>query len=97
MTVIVVSNVPPALRGRLAVWMLEIRAGVYVGSFSVKVREMIWKQVEAVIEDGNAVMVWDARTESGFQFRTLGQNRRMPVDFQGIDLVSFWPLPEVLD
>ncbi len=96
MTVIVVSNVPPALRGRLAVWMLEIRAGVYVGSFSVKVREMIWKQIEAAIEDGNAVMVWDARTESGFQFRTLGHNRRMPVDFQGIDLVSFLPLPEVL-
>ena len=31
MMVIVVNNVPPRLRGRLAVWLLDIRAGVYVG------------------------------------------------------------------
>ena len=31
MMVIVVENAPPRLRGRLAVWLLEIRAGVYVG------------------------------------------------------------------
>ena len=33
MLVIVVENVLPALRGRLAVWLLEVRAGVYVGVF----------------------------------------------------------------
>ena len=31
MLVIVVENAPPRLRGRLAVWLLEVRAGVYVG------------------------------------------------------------------
>ena len=45
MLVIVVENVPPALRGRLAVWLIEVRAGVYVGNLSKKVREMIWYQV----------------------------------------------------
>jgi hypothetical protein len=29
MLVIVVENAPPRLRGRLAVWLLEVRAGVY--------------------------------------------------------------------
>ena len=47
MLVIVVENVPPRLRGRLAVWLLEIRAGVYVGN-SRRVREMIWDQVLGV-------------------------------------------------
>ena len=46
MLVIVVENVPPRLRGRLAVWLLEIRAGVYVGDYSRRVRENIWQQVE---------------------------------------------------
>jgi CRISPR-associated protein Cas2 len=50
MLVIVVENAPPRLRGRLAVWLLEIRAGVYVGTFSRKVREMIWEQVTAGFE-----------------------------------------------
>ena len=46
MLVIVVENVPPRLRGRLALWLLEVRAGVYVGDLSKRVREMIWFQVE---------------------------------------------------
>ena len=45
MLVIVVENVPPRLRGRLAIWLVEVRAGVYVGDLSVKVREMIWSQM----------------------------------------------------
>jgi len=97
MLVIVVENVPPRLRGRLAVWMLEIRAGVYVGDFSERVREMIWENVEAGVGEGNAAMVWSARTESGFSFRTLGANRRIPVAFDGLELVSFFPNPRDSD
>ncbi|EHJ47324.1 CRISPR-associated protein Cas2 [Solidesulfovibrio carbinoliphilus subsp. oakridgensis] len=95
MMVIVLENAPPRLRGRLAVWLLEIRAGVYVGDYSVKVRERIWNTVENGLEDGNAVMAWSARSESGFEFRTLGANRRMPIDFDGLSLVSFLPLESV--
>lgn len=89
MLVIVTENAPPRLRGRLAVWLVEVRAGVYVGTYSVKVREMIWRQVEEGIEDGNAVMAWKANNESGFDFRTLGPNRRMPCEMDGVQLVSF--------
>jgi CRISPR-associated protein Cas2 len=45
MLVIVVENAPPRLRGRLAVWLLELRARIYVGSYSRRTREMIWEQV----------------------------------------------------
>lgn len=91
MMVIVVENVPPRLRGRLAIWLLEIRAGVYVGDYSVKVRDMIWQQVEAGIEDGNAVLIWRSPTEAGFDFLTLGKNRRVPCEMDGVKLVSFLP------
>lgn len=89
MLVIVVEAAPSRLRGRLAVWLLEVRAGVYVGDYGARVREMIWGQVCAYIEDGNAVMAWSAPTEIGFHFDTCGRNRRVPVDFDGIRLVSF--------
>lgn len=95
MLVIVTENVPPRLRGRLALWLLEVRAGVYVGHVSKKVREMIWEHVEAGYEDGNVVMAWDTNTESGYDIKTLGENRRIPVEFDGIRLVSF--LPETTD
>ncbi|MCE9782637.1 type I-E CRISPR-associated endoribonuclease Cas2e [Shewanella algae] len=89
--VVVTENVPPRLRGRLAIWLLEVRAGVYVGDTSRKVREMIWHQISELAEEGNVVMAWATNTESGFEFQTLGENRRMPVDLDGLRLVSFYP------
>ena len=91
MLVIVLENAPPRLRGRMAVWLLEVRAGVYVGNYSKRVREHIWSQVKDGLEEGNAVMVWRIKAEAGFEFTTLGKNRRMPVDFDGVQLVSFLP------
>jgi CRISPR-associated protein Cas2 len=94
MLVIVVEAVPPRLRGRLAIWLLELRAGVYVGKVSRKVRDMIWRQVTEHLEGGNAVMAWSEPNEQGFDFQTLGANRRLPVELDGIKLVSFHPQSE---
>jgi CRISPR-associated protein Cas2 len=95
MLVIVVENAPPRLRGRLAVWLLEARAGVYVGNPGRRIRDMIWNTVREGLGQGNAVMVWSTNTESGFAFETLGANRRIPTDWDGLQLVSF--LPEAAD
>ena len=81
MVVVVTENVPPRLRGRLAIWLLEVRAGVYVGDVSRRVREMIW----------NVVMAWATNNETGFDFLTFGKNRRIPVEMDGLRLVSFIP------
>ena len=97
MLVIAVENVPPRLRGRLAVWLLEVRAGVYVGKAGRRIREMIWKQVEVGLEDGNAVMAWSTNTEGGFDFATFGKNRRIPTEFDGVKLVSFLPAETLFD
>lgn len=94
MVVVVTEAVPPRLRGRLAVWLLEIRAGVYVGDVSRRVRETIWEQVNALVGDGNVVMAWASQHESGFEFQTCGENRRIPVDYEGLRLVRFAPSPE---
>ena len=58
MLTVVTEAVPPRLRGRLAVWLLEVRAGVYVGNVSRRVREMIWYQITELADEGNAVMAW---------------------------------------
>jgi len=92
MLVVVTENVPPRLRGRLAIWLLEVRAGVYVGDVSRKVREMIWQQIQVLADDGNVVMAWAVNNESGFDFQTWGVNRRIPVELDGLRLVSFLPV-----
>lgn len=92
MLIVVTENVPPRLRGRLAIWLLEVRAGVYVGDVSRRSREMIWQQISRLSETGNVVMAWASNNESGFEFQTIGDNRRLPVEMDGIRLVSFRPI-----
>ena len=95
MMTIVLESAPPRLRGRLAVWLLEVRAGVYVGSYSRKIRERIWSEVQQFIDEGNAVLVFDAPNDAGFTFETCGKNRRIKQDLDGFELVSF--LPELIN
>lgn len=92
MMVVVVNNAPPRLRGRLAVWLLEVRSGVYIGNYSKRTREMISKQIGDLIDDGDAVLAWAAPNDSGFDFETFGTNRRRPVDFDGLKLVAVDPV-----
>ena len=102
MLVIVLENAPARLRGALSLWMLEIRAGVYVGKVNKRHRLRIWDRVCSTIESdgyGNAVMAWSKRNEAGFLFDTFGENRRIPVDSHGLQLIAFEPLedPEELE
>lgn len=87
--VIVLENAPPRLRGRLSLWLAELRAGVYVGVYSARTRERIWEEVRLLLGEGSAVLAWSAPTDSGFAFEALGPNRRVPVDFDGLTLVCF--------
>ena len=97
MLMVVLENAPPRLRGRLAVWLLELRAGVYVGSYGRRVRERIVAEIAGALGEGNAVVAWAAANDAGFEFETFGTNRRVPVDLDGFRLVSFLPASAPLD
>ena len=94
MLIIVTENVPPSLRGRIALWLLEVRAGVYVGNLGRRIREMLWLQITNLAGKGTAVMAWSTNSESGFEFQTHGLNRRVPVEYDGLRLVSFLPISD---
>ena len=92
MLVIVTEAIPDRLRGISqpldaggACWCL-------LGSYWVRVRMMLEKTIRQNIESGNVVIAWSANNESGFDFDTIGENRRIPVVFDGLKLVSFLPL-----
>ncbi len=91
MQVIVLENAPPRLRGYLSRLFLEIRANVFVGSYSRRVRERVWQVIIDQIKEGNAAIAWHCSTDLGFDFDTCGKNRRVPVELDGLKLCSFLP------
>lgn len=91
-TVVVTENVAPRLRGFLALWMVEIRAGVYVANLPKRKREQLWSAVVDSVLEGSCVMVWATNTEARYDFMMIGENRRAEVDFDGLKLVGLSPL-----
>nr|WP_167732007.1 type I-E CRISPR-associated protein Cas5/CasD [Escherichia coli] len=76
----------------LAPLLLEGNASDVLRDTSKRIREMIWQQITQLAGCGNVVMAWATNTESGFEFQTWGENRRIPVDLDGLRLVSFLPV-----
>ncbi|WP_369403868.1 type I-E CRISPR-associated endoribonuclease Cas2e [Secundilactobacillus silagei] len=87
MIVITLTKVPPSLRGDLTKWYQEIQTGVYVGNVSARVRDQLWDRVMRDIGNGQATMVYNAKNEFGYQFKTTRKDRRV-VDFDDIPLMK---------
>lgn len=86
LTVITLKNSPPSLRGDLTKWMQEISTGVYVGNFSTRIREELWKRVVDSVGTGEATMSYAYRNEIGYRFATHNATK-ISIDYEGIPLV----------
>lgn len=91
MTIIVLTDCPPRLRGDLTKWMQEINSGVYVGNLNARIRDELWERVCSAIKSGRATMVYRANNEQRMKFRVHNTTWE-PVDFDGLTLMRR-PLP----
>lgn len=82
----VLTAVPPGLRGHLTRWLFEISPGVFVGHVSARVRELMWQRVTELAGDGRALIVYSARNEQRLRFELHGHDWS-PSDFEGIALL----------
>jgi CRISPR-associated protein Cas2 len=87
--VLVMTAVPPGLRGDLSRWLLEISPGVFTGRVSRRVRERLWRKARfGVLQGGSAIMVVaDRSREQGFEILTAGTARWEAADFEGLTLM----------
>ena len=86
MMVLILERVPPGLRGELTRWLLEPKAGVFVGKVSALVRDKLWELACQKMRDGAGLLIYAAATEQGFAMRSWGRTDRTVVDFDGLIL-----------
>ncbi|MBN2054106.1 type I-E CRISPR-associated endoribonuclease Cas2 [bacterium] len=87
MVVMVLENVPVGLRGELTRWLLEPKAGVFVGRISAMVRDRLWEKACGSARDGGCLMIHSSDTEQGYRIRSWGKTARRIEDFEGLFLV----------
>jgi len=85
--VLILERVSVSLRGELSRWMLEPRAGVFVGSPPARVRDKLWERVMRQTKDGGSLMVHNANTEQGYAMRMAGDPSRLIERNEGLFLV----------
>ena len=86
MIAMIIERVPASLRGELTRWLLEPRAGVFVGEVSALVRDKLWELVEDKARGGDGILILSSDTEQGFAVRSFGVPDRDVVDFDGLSL-----------
>ena len=88
MLVMIMERVPASLRGELTRWLIEPKAGVFVGKVSKLVRDKLWTKAIKGSKDGSVVQIWDSNNEQGFKCRVHGEPARHLVDMEGLTLVK---------
>lgn len=87
MTVMILESVPTSLRGELTRWLLEPKAGVFVGNVSALVRDKLWSKVCEKAKGGGCIMIHNTNNEQGFAFRIFGDCSREIIDLEGLSLI----------
>jgi CRISPR-associated protein Cas2 len=86
MTVIILTNCPAGLRGFLTRWLLEISPGVFLGTPTARLRDVLWSEVRQYANQGRALLAYQTDTEQGYTFRTH-DHAWQPVDHEGLTLI----------
>lgn len=88
MVIIILESVPASVRGELTRWMIELRAGIFVGNVSAMVRDKLWEMACAKLgRKGGGWLVHTCATEQGYSIRTWGRTSKAVKDFDGLFLI----------
>jgi CRISPR-associated protein Cas2 len=95
MIVMILEHVPARLRGELTRWLIEPKAGVYIGHVNAMVRDRLWEKCCAVKGlKGGVLQIWSTNTEQRYMMRMYGEMQRKIVELEGMQLIC---IPEHKD
>lgn len=88
MVVMILESAPTSLRGELSRFLIEPKAGVFVGKISAIVRDKLWDLCLNRRVPLGVIQVWSDSNEQGFSIRTSGDTSRILRNYEGLSLIS---------
>lgn len=80
------EGAPSSLRGEITRWLIEIKAGVFIGTLSSRVRDLLWEKIrESAVK--SVFMAYRANNEQGFVIQGYGDSQKEIRDFNGLQLL----------
>lgn len=88
MMVLILERVPVSLRGELTRWLLEPKAGVFIGNVNALVRQKLWEKACQNAKEGACMLIYSANNDQGFKFDFWNNTSRLIYDWEGLQLVT---------
>jgi len=85
--IMILEKVTVGLRGKLSHWLVEVKAGVFVGDVSARVRDKLWEHCVQAKKTGGVFQAWSTNNEQGYAMRMHGMSGRSIKDWEGVQLV----------
>jgi CRISPR-associated endoribonuclease Cas2 subtype I-E len=88
MTILVASDMPPAVRGMLKRWCIEPRPNIFVGNLNTRVRIELIDYVLRLAPEVSLLVIAAANNSQGFIIEMYGQPDRTVVNICGLQLIA---------
>jgi CRISPR-associated protein Cas2 len=88
MTVLILERVSPSLRGEITRWLLEPKAGVFIGNISARVRDRLWQRACQNAREGACMLIHSSNAEQGFKIDFWNDTSRHVHDWEGLQLIT---------
>lgn len=88
MVVMILESAQIGVRGELTRWLLELRAGVFVGDVPAIVRDKLWEMVCGKLsKKGGGFLIQSTNNEQGYTIRSVGIMTKTVEDHDGLLLI----------
>lgn len=88
MTVLVANDTPPAIRGMLKRWFVELKPNVFVGTVNRRTRDKVLDYVKRNAEGMSLLILTSEPNCQGFKVERWGEPARRDVEISGLWLVA---------
>ena len=88
MTVIVLNDTPPFIRGILKRWFIEPRPNVFVGTVNKRTREKTLQYIRRNAPQLGMLVIASDNSVQGFNIKTYGTTNRKEVKYCGLFFVA---------
>ena len=93
LSILITEKFPASLRGEITRWMIEVKSGVFIGTLSRLVRDLLWEKISKNILKGGAIFIEPAANEQKYQIKSIGSFSRTSRNFEGINLMTIPTAP----
>ncbi len=88
MTVIVINDATPAIRGYLKRWFIEPKPNVFVGTVNRRVRKRVLEYARRNAPGIGLLSISSDNSSQGFEIESFGETDRRPTRICGINLIA---------